>query len=58
MRKQLEEACNSVVIMLLDIGYIGDRTKQELLYRIATGDNAVHAELKARLIQLAQDIER
>lgn len=46
----------SLVCTMYNVGYINDVDKNNLLYRISTGDTTAYAEVKQLLIDMADEI--
>lgn len=57
-RNKLLASGISVAEMLQEVGYITEKRKGELVYRINTGDKAAYSELQVLLIVMANDLGR
>lgn len=53
-RVELQMASRRLTNALYDTGYITQRDRDELLYRVAIGDMTAYKDLKALLIEIAE----
>ena len=54
--KMTQQSYISVIEMLRDTAYIDERKKEELVYKILTGDKSAYSEVRSLLIRMADEI--
>lgn len=57
-RVELQMASRRLTNALYDTGYIKQRDRDELLYRVAAGDMTAYTDLKGLLVEIAEQFGR
>lgn len=55
-RLEIQAACLRLACVLHEIGYINERDRRELVLRITAGDKTAYSELKALLVEIAEEV--
>lgn len=56
-RSNIQDACKNIVCDLCESGYITEKERLDLLYRLSVGERAAYADVRGLMLQFVAQIE-